>query len=388
MKTDRLSSEQRLDLAMRGKVPDRVPVAPLIHYFAAACAGMSCAELWWSRKKYRQAMKKCFEMVGPWDASYLLDAASPEAYTWLVPMKMKVPGRELPADSPAQFMEEEMMKRDDYEWMLSRTRTGKRLAFLGLLTKLVRRVNAPRLNGLTGWLRLVRDGIRQAHYYRQNTRIWKRLGAAMYYGGGLEAPFDTFSCTRSFEPFVQDLMEIPELIAEAAMAAAPSFVEAAKWSRRITGIPRFMILCHRSSNDFISPKMFRQLAFPALKLVCEQLAKLNILPVLHCDGNWDRNLETLRELPPHFCTIQLDGASNIFQARKILGPQASMLGDVPAMMLCQAEPSEVESYCRRLILEVGKEGAFTLGAGCEIPYNAKVENVRAMIQSAKKYGYY
>ncbi|MCP4643009.1 MAG: uroporphyrinogen-III decarboxylase, partial [bacterium] len=41
-----------------------------------------------------------------------------------------------------------------------------------------------------------------------------------------------------------------------------------------------------------------------------------------------------------------------------------------------------------LIEEVGRDGAFTLGAGCEIPLNAKVENVRAMIGSVKKYGYY
>lgn len=388
MKSDRLSAEQRLDTAMRGGIPDRVPVAPLIHYFAAACAGVTCADLWWNRKKYHHAMKTCFELVGPWDASYLLDAASPEAYTWLMPMKMRVPGRDLPDHSPAQFLELEIMKREDYEWMLKKYQKGNQLAFLALLTKLVRRVNAPVLSGAWGWWRLIRDAIRQTHYYRQNTRIWKRLGVTMYYGGGLEAPFDTFSCVRSFEPFIYDLKEIPDLVAQAAMAAIPSFVWAARLSRRITGIPRFMILCHRSSNDFISPKMFRELAFPSLRIICEQLAEHNVLSVLHCDGNWDRNLEILRELPPNFCTVQLDGASDIFRARKILGTQTSLLGDVPALMLWQAEPPEVEAYCRKLIEEVGKEGAYTMGAGCEIPYNARMENVRTMIQSVRKYGYY
>ena len=103
--TSPLPSEERLLTAMRGGKPDRVPTAPLVHYFAAACAGLTCADLWWSRDKYRAAMRKCFDLVGPWDASYLLDAVSPEAYTWMVPMKMRVPGRELPADSPAQFLE-------------------------------------------------------------------------------------------------------------------------------------------------------------------------------------------------------------------------------------------------------------------------------------------
>lgn len=388
MNRDRMSAEERLDTAMRCGRPDRVPVAPLIHYFAAACAGFTCADLWRDRRKYREAMRICFETVGPWDAAYLLDAVSPEAYTWLVPMTMRIPGRDLPPDSPAQFLELEIMKREDYQWLIRRHRRGDRLGFLLLLTRLVRRANRPRLDGFIGLLRLARDGLRQAHAYRQNTRIWKRRGVAMYYGGGLEAPFDTFSCTRSFTPFVDDLMEAPELLAEACSAAVPGFVAAALLGVRVTGTPRVMILCHRSSNDFISPRMFAELAFPSLKKICEQLSRRGVLIALHCDGNWDRNLEILRGLPEKVCTVQLDGATDIFRARKILGNQVSLLGDVPALMLYQAQPEEVEAYCRRLIEEVGQDGAFTLGAGCEVPLNAKVENVRAMIQSARKYGYY
>lgn len=388
MRTDRLTAEQRLDIAMRCGIPDRVPVAPLIHYFAAACAGLTCADMWRSRRRYRHAMRACFDMVGPWDASYLLDAVSPEAYTWLVPMKMLIPGRDLPEESPAQFLEIEIMKRSDYEWMIRRFKKGDKMAFLELLTKLVRRANTPRLSGARGMLRLLKDAVRQAYCYRQNARIWRRLGATMYYGGGMEAPFDTFSCTRSFEPYINDLMETPEIVAEAAMAAVQGFVITTIASIRITGIPRAMILCHRSSNDFISPGMFRELAFPSLKKICEKLAEHNITIALHCDGNWDLNMEILRELPPNCCTVQLDGFSDIFRARRVLGNHISILGDVPPMMLCEAEPHDVDAYCRRLIEEVGGNGAFTLGAGCEIPYNAKKENVRVMIESVRKYGYY
>jgi uroporphyrinogen-III decarboxylase len=280
------------------------------------------------------------------------------------------------------------MKRRDYEWLIKRYRGGDGLAFIALLTRLVRRVNAPRLNGFRGILRLLGDGLRQAHYYRRNTRLWRRLNVAMYYGGGLEAPFDTFSCVRSFEPFIYDLKETPELVAEAALAAIPSFVWAAKACRLVTGVPRFMVLCHRSSNDFISPAMFKELALPSLQRICEELVQLDILPALHCDGKWDFNLEHLKNLPAGACTIQLDGATDIFRARRVLGNQVSILGDVPALMLCLAQPEEVEAYCRRLLEEVGGQGAYTMGAGCEIPYNARLENVKAMIESVRKFGYY
>lgn len=377
-----------MDVTMRCGVADRVPVVPLVHYFAAACGGVSCADLWWDRKKYMRAMGECFDMVGPWDASFQLDVASPAVYTYFIPMKAKVPGRDLAEDGPAQFLEEEIMMRSDYEWMLGLFKGGEDQAYMKLLDRLVRRVNAPALSGVLGSARLIRDLTKQALNCRQNKRFWKKRNTTLYFGGFLEAPFDTFSCSRSFEPFIMDLMEAPELVAEAAQAAVPSFIKAAKNFTRVTGVRRFLIACHRTSNDFISPTMFRELALPSLKAVCEGMLAQGVLPILHCDGNWDKNVELLLELPGGGVTVQFDGASDIFRAKKILGNHVCIFGDVPALMLYSAEPEEVDRYCKRLIEEVGKDGAYTMGAGCEIPLNAKVDNVRAMIQSVKKYGYY
>jgi uroporphyrinogen-III decarboxylase len=65
-----------------------------------------------------------------------------------------------------------------------------------------------------------------------------------------------------------------------------------------------------------------------------------------------------------------------------------IMGDVPPDMLVLAPPSEVDEYCHRLIEEVGKGGGYVMGAGCEIPPNAKPENVKVMLDSVVKYGYY
>jgi Uroporphyrinogen decarboxylase (URO-D) len=388
MTQDRLTAEQRLSTAMRCEVPDRVPVVPLIHYFAAACGDITCADLWWDRRKYCQAITKCFDMVGGWDASFQLDVASPAIYTFFIPMRARVPGRDEMDDGPAQFLEEEIMKREDYEWMLAKFRGGESQAYTKLLTELVYRANSPYLDGMMGKLGLLRDIARQALYFRQNIKMWKQRNTAMFFGAFFEAPFDTFSCARSFMPFVDDLMEAPDLIAEAAMAAVPSFVLNAKNTTWLTKTPRFLIACHRTSNDFISPTMFKDLALPSLKAICEKLTALGISPILHCDGNWDKNIELLRELPEGSVTLQFDGATDIFRARRKLGNQFCIFGDVPALMLYQSSPEEIDLYCKRLIEEVGKDGAYIMGAGCEVPYNAKLENVQAMIQSVKKYGYY
>ncbi len=61
------------------------------------------------------------------------------------------------------------------------------------------------------------------------------------------------------------------------------------------------------------------------------------------------------------------------------------MGDVPATLLKLAEPEEVEGYCEKLIREVGADGGFILSSGCDVPIDAKPENVKAMLQSVQKF---
>jgi uroporphyrinogen-III decarboxylase len=58
------------------------------------------------------------------------------------------------------------------------------------------------------------------------------------------------------------------------------------------------------------------------------------------------------------------------------------MGDVPATMLAFKDPDTVFEYSSRLIREIGPEG-FILQSGCDIPENAKLENVQAMVAAAR-----
>jgi len=57
------------------------------------------------------------------------------------------------------------------------------------------------------------------------------------------------------------------------------------------------------------------------------------------------------------------------------------MGDVPAAMLYLDKPESVYAYCTKLIRELGPKG-FILQSGCDIPANAKLENVKAMVAAA------
>ena len=55
-------------------------------------------------------------------------------------------------------------------------------------------------------------------------------------------------------------------------------------------------------------------------------------------------------------------------------------GTEGAIMMAMDDPDTVHQYCCRLIQELGPEG-FILHSGCDIPDNAKLENVQAMVAS-------
>ena len=86
--------------------------------------------------------------------------------------------------------------------------------------------------------------------------------------------------------------------------------------------------------------------------------------------------------------LQLDGRTDIFRAKDVIGDHCCLFGDVPSTMLAFGSKEEVTGYCKKLIDVVGKNGGFILAAGCEIPPNARPENVKAMIDAAAQRGSY
>lgn len=116
----------------------------------------------------------------------------------------------------------------------------------------------------------------------------------------------------------------------------------------------------------------------------DSFLKAGIISVIHCDGNWTPMLPYLRELPRASCVIELDGMTDIFKAKEILGNWLCLKGDVPATFLAQGEPDQVLDYCKNLIKNIGSDGGFILSSGCEVPLDAKPEKVATLIRSVHR----
>jgi uroporphyrinogen decarboxylase len=367
-----MDATERIDAAIALKKTKPIPVAPLIISFAAQCAGMTQAEIFSSLRKWQQALEITFTRVGTPDAVFPLwprDAAKSQM------LRVLLPGEDLEPNAQFQFTESEVMNRSDYNLIIKK---GYRAWFMQHLPKIRSDISASPLGRISMVLGFMQQGIR----IKKNVTYWKRKYGvpALFYSACYPA-FDLFSLSRSLMPFCHDLFSCPDVIEQACKTATPGIINMAKIPLRLTRGRRVCIYPMRSSASFISPKMFERFVLPNLKQMVDTFAKNSIISILHCDGNWTPMLPYLREMPRASCVVELDGMTDIYKAKEILGDWLCLKGDVPAALLAQGEPDQVVEYCQRLIKNIGSDGGFILSSGCEVPLDAKPENVAALIRS-------
>jgi len=365
-KRDRLSADQRVNAVVRCEKPDRVPLSLMIYYYAPFHTGMDMGTYLSRPKAYMSAMHRVFEDIGPWDIYYNINPFSRLMYSYVMMMRSLWPGIELPRGGVVQIEEIEYMTPADYDDILMSdswwaTKLGDTLFRLRMLPRFCQEAGGK--SPIKVFSQFIAGLFSQWLFWFRDFSWWKKRGAAVQIGYQAEMPFDIFSQARNVINFSKDLFAIPDKIGRAATRLADSFANFSILIAKVMQVPRVQLYLHRTSNSFISPKQFEMLAFPSIEIIVNRLVDAGITPILHCDGDWLKNLKILRRLPAKSCILQLDGLTDIFKAKEEIGEDMCIFGDVPAGMLVMGSESEVDEYCHRLITEVGRGGGFILAGG-------------------------
>ena len=370
-----MNSRERIAAVVALEQPDRVPLAPLIDHFAATYAGISNAELMDDGDQRIAAVLKTMRELGPWDMTFIADTANAYLLKMGVLARLRLPGHELPENEIHQFVETEFLKPEDYDLLI-------RLGFFRFMMAVTGR-NHPELVGIGNIFKIISSTLEM----RRHRQMVEATGAALACGFIHPGPlFEAFSFGRGLGPISMDLYDRPEKIKE----AQKSWTKASTWlainCAKFVGCPRVFIGLSRSSPATISPKHFDEFVMPELEYMVHTMIDAGITPLLHCDTDWSRGLALFKRFPARKCILELDGFTDIFKAKEVLGDHMCLMGDVPAYLLAFGSKDEVMAYCQRLIREVGKGGGFILSSGCSIPANAKPENVKAMAEAVEEWG--
>lgn len=371
-----MNSKERINAVVALETPDRAPVGPLLDHYAATYTGITNQELIEDGKKRIEAVIKTAVELGPWDITFMGEMAN---LTLLMggPARLYLPGKELGKNEIHQYEEFELLTPDDYDLFEK----------LGLF-RFLREVGLRLYPHLKGW-KGISMMLSFAWEIRKHAKKVRANGIEPACGFILPGPlFEYFSIGRSMQKMCADLFDCPQKIKSAGKLWAEAMSSLAVKFSKFVGVHRVFIGLSRTSPAMISPRHFEEFILPELSYMINTIVDAGMTPLLHCDTNWTKNFNFFRSFPAKKCILELDGSSDIFKAKEMLGDRMCIMGDVPAYLLAFSQKDEVLNYCKRLIETVGKGGGFILSSGCSVPANAKEENVRAIYEAAEEWGYY
>ncbi|MFC1946958.1 uroporphyrinogen decarboxylase family protein [Chloroflexota bacterium] len=378
-----MTNEERLRKTIRFEETDKILFAPGIMQFAAKYAGITQQEFMEDQEKADAAFEKTFVDLGGWDVGRPMLGPRPgsgDSGMSGLAMSCGLPGRDFTSNTTMQFIEEEIMKPEDYDYIID----NGYFAFLKLLSERRNQGNPPAPTMSQEEIEKTKE--KQEQRINRETEKWNERDVVnLMVGMGSIPPFDIFSINRSVSKFPMDVRRMPDKVKAAIEVSMPEIIENSLKSLESSPVKRISTAASRSSGTFIGTKHFEEFVLPTWLEYVWAMADAGADIVFHCDCDWTRFMPYFKEFPAKRCLLQLDGATDIWKAREILKDHMAIQGDVPAPLLTLGTPDEVFSYCKKLIDELGKEGGgFMLAAGCCTPDQSNIENVRAMARAGNE----
>ena len=398
--------------AVQLKEPDRVPVVLGGTLFAARYGGLDFASAYYHAVPWKQAYIKMMLDFEP-DAYGTAGAGSGNVLEILGPKQTLWPGGPISKNEPYQFVEVENMKPEEYDLFLSDPSDFVFRIYLprvfGLLSPLAGMpplrsfltqnvlidasptFDKPEFVQLAAALR--KAGQEQTKW-RQEMGSWEEELASMGFppvgglGGAGGAPFEQIShYLRGMRGAMLDIYQRPEkLLAASEMMQGWNLSRAVPPNLKRKGNPRIGggggVL--RGAEGFMSKKHYEKFYWPFLKKALLKSIELGYVCSIFCEGRCDDRLEYFLEIPKGKLILRF-AETDIFRAKQILRDHSCIMGAVPSSLLIAGTPQEVDEYCKKLIKECGKDGGFILRATTDSIEHHKIENVKAMVDSVKKY---
>jgi hypothetical protein len=370
---ENITSMERFNTAVLLKEADRIPIAPLMDYYYANCAGLTPAEyVFGDFKIASNAVKTTYERHGcdldmvhiPIGRVYAFYEPIPAAHSGFF---SELDIHEVPGGS-LQFVEEPILKVEEFETIMK-----KGFSYIW-------RYRSP--NQI---FRTQMDMFQIAkfiHYWEKKRKV------PVYTGSANITPLETLSYLCGIKRWSRYLRKNREELRQMCDFMIDGFIANDLFLKKMMRVNRSYICLERVSNTFISGEIFEDLVLPYLKKMVKVNNKLGYTNLFHMDTNWTPFLEYFLELPKKGRYILHLENTDIIKAKEILGDRMCLMGNVNSSLLSIGSPKDIDKYCKKIIENCKEGGGFILGSGCEVASDAKFENVQALIDAGKKYGSY
>ena len=141
-----------------------------------------------------------------------------------------------------------------------------------------------------------------------------------------------------------------------------------------------------ASTNVISPEMYRTWVLPKHQQIFKAWKEAGALTVLHICGNTTRILDYLAQTGADI--IAIDHAVDLRLAKQRIGDQVCLIGNIdPVSTMLFGSVTDVEQAARTCLEASALGGGYILGTGCEVPRDAPLENLQALIRVGQSHYY-
>jgi len=385
---------KRYTTAMRNEKPDRIPIRPFVAEFAAKYAGYTCQEVTHDFEKAFAATRKCAADFD-WDAT-----VGNMVYVWTgltqaIGLKYySIPGIDIPPDIGFQYIEPSEanahMLPEEYDRLIDDPTDFLFNVWLPRVSTEVSRMGEP--TSYRNNLSFLKGGMAMLSYFYafggQNALLRSESGTVSAIAGILKAPFDIIADKlRGYIGLSMDLFERPEKVRAACEALMPHLLHVALSGADPEKQVPISIWMHRGCVPFISPDQFKNLYWPTLKPIIEEICSRGYQVLFYAEGDWNAHLDSFAELPDASIIYHVDRA-DIFEVHRKIGHKFCLSGGIPNYLLGVGTPDQVRESCRKVIDGVARDGGYIMDASAIVQNDARVENIRAMTDFTREYGVY
>ena len=194
--------------------------------------------------------------------------------------------------------------------------------------------------------------------------------------GWVEGPIAEYGDLRGVESTLMDLIDKPEMFAEACEIIVDNAIN---FARAQIAAGADMIGVGDAAASLISPDMYVEHVLPWEKKLIEGIHNAGAAVKLHICGNIAKIVEHMARSGADI--IDVDWMVPLEDARKAVGEDITLCGNFdPAGVLLSGTAQEVADAATKCLGAGGKR--FILMPGCEIPPGTPEENLRAFCPGA------
>ncbi len=201
-----------------------------------------------------------------------------------------------------------------------------------------------------------------------------------------QGPLALAMALRGYEQFVVDLALREELDAIYQVIEYATQVHI-RYAQAMKEVGAHGTSMGEAGVDIIGPHLYREFANKYDQQVIQSVGGPDFPYALHICG------DSTRILPDMITTgaqiLELDYKTDMHQSKRLMQGKTTFLGPVnPELIYIARSTDKVEAAAKEAIEILAPGGGLILGPGCALGLGTPMDNIHALVESAKKYGVY